>query len=73
MADEDGRGGGWQYWMLDAGVWHREEDGGGGGVFLCDVFVCFVLPPVKGELLLNMRYQSLVLTSMMSPPYPRAQ
>jgi hypothetical protein len=30
-------------------------------------------PPVKGELLLSMRYQSLVLTSMMSPPYPRAQ
>ena len=30
-------------------------------------------PPVKGELLLSMRYQSLVLTSMMSPPYPRPQ
>jgi len=34
--------------------------------------VC-VWPPVKGELLLSMRYQSLVLTSMMSPPYPKPQ
>ena len=35
--------------------------------------VCVFRPLVKGELLLNMRYQSLVFTSMMSPPYPRSQ
>jgi len=34
--------------------------------------VC-VWPPVKDELLLSMRFQSLVFTSMMSPPYPRPQ
>jgi len=34
--------------------------------------VC-VWPPVKDELLLSMRFQSLVLTSMTSPPYPRPQ
>jgi len=39
---------------------------------LYSMCVCF-WPPDKGELLLNMRYQSLVLTSMMSPPYPRPQ
>jgi hypothetical protein len=37
------------------------------------VGVCVFWPPVKGELLLNMRYQSLVLASMMSPPYPKPQ
>ena len=37
------------------------------------VCVCVFRPPVKGELLLDMRYQSLVFTSMMSPPYPRSQ
>jgi len=35
--------------------------------------VCVFRPPVKGELLLNMRYQSLVFTSMMSPLYPRSR
>jgi hypothetical protein len=35
--------------------------------------VCVFRPPVKGELLLDMRYQSLAFTSMMSPPYPRSQ
>jgi len=39
----------------------------GGGVCVC------VWPPVKDELLLSMRFQSLVLTSMTSPPYPRPQ
>ena len=34
--------------------------------------VC-VWPPVQDELLLSMRFQSLVLTSMTSPPYPRPQ
>jgi len=34
-------------------------------------YVCVFLPPVKDELLLSMRFQSLVLTSMTSPPYPR--
>ena len=32
--------------------------------------VCVFWPPVKNELLLSMRYQSLVRTSMMSPPTP---
>ncbi len=36
------------------------------------VCVC-VWPPVQDELLLSMRFQSLVLTSMTSPPYPRPQ
>jgi len=36
------------------------------------VCVCF-WPPVQDELLLSMRFQSLVLTSMTSPPYPRPQ
>ena len=35
--------------------------------------MCVFWPRVKGELLLDMRYQSLVFTSMMSPPYPRSQ
>jgi hypothetical protein len=35
--------------------------------------VCVFWPPVKGELLIKMRYQYLVFTSMMSPPYPRSQ
>ncbi len=34
--------------------------------------VCVFRPPVKSELLLDMIYQSLVFTSMMSPPYPRS-
>jgi len=37
------------------------------------VGVCVFWPPVKDELLKSMRYQSLLLTSMTSPPYPRAQ
>ena len=37
------------------------------------VCVCVFWPPVKDELLLSMRFQSLVLTSMTSPPYPRPQ
>ena len=34
--------------------------------------VCVFWPPVEGELLLSMRYQSLVLTSVTSPPCPSA-
>ena len=37
------------------------------------VCVFFFWPPVQDELLLSMRFQSLVLTSMTSPPYPRPQ
>ena len=37
------------------------------------VCVCVFWPPVQDELLLSMRFQSLVLTSMTSPPYPRPQ
>jgi len=53
----------------------------GGGVWLCRLCmslgerygVCVFWPPVKCELLLSMRYQSLVLTFMMSPLYHKPQ
>ena len=48
----------------------REERGRWGMAAVC---VCVFWPPVKDELLLSMRFKSLVLTSLMSPPYPRPQ
>jgi len=57
------------------GSWHRyqpEDDGRVNVTGRWHMCVC-VWPPVKDELLLSMRFQFLVLTSMTSPPYPRPQ
>ena len=66
----------WAHLVLDGELGEREsirhDDMFFVGSMKNGVCVCF-WPPVKDELLLSMRFQSLVLTSMTSPPYPRPQ